>query len=125
MFSSEGGIQKAKLFNLKELDKAIDHFNKNKILGKTRQGTVYKGMLVDGRIVAVKMSIIMDDDKVEEFINEDVILSQINHRNVVKLLGCCLDIEVPLLVYEFISMGHFFGIYMIKMRNFNYHGRCS
>ncbi|KAG4381368.1 hypothetical protein GLYMA_15G133400v4 [Glycine max] len=82
--SGEVNVDKIKLFSLKDLQKATDHFNINRVLGKGGQGTVYKGMLVDGKIVAVKKFKV--NGKVEEFINEFVILSQINHRNVVKML---------------------------------------
>ncbi|KAK3006694.1 hypothetical protein RJ639_017588 [Escallonia herrerae] len=68
-------------FSAKQLEKATDNFNENRILGRGGQGTVYKGMLTDGRIVAVKKSKIVDESQLKQFINEVVILMLFGNRS--------------------------------------------
>lgn len=98
-------INTLNIFTTQDLKTATNNYSEKNIIGRGGFGIVHKGILPNGELVAIKRSLKVDPNQVEQFINEILVLSEINNKNVVKLLGCCLESDVPLLVYEFINNG--------------------
>ncbi|RCV34549.1 hypothetical protein SETIT_7G168000v2 [Setaria italica] len=99
-----------KVFTEAELIHATNNYDNSTIIGKGGHGMVYKGIVKDNVPVAIKRCVMIDERQKKEFGQEMLILSQVNHKNIVKLVGCCLEVEIPMLVYEFISNGTLFEL---------------
>ncbi|KAH1156709.1 hypothetical protein GLYMA_18G294800v4 [Glycine max] len=97
------GVQ---VFTYEELEEATKNFDSSRELGEGGFGTVYKGQLKDGRVVAVKRHYESNSRRIEQFMNEVQILARLRHKSLVTLFGCTSrHSRELLLVYEFIPNG--------------------
>ncbi|XP_042046635.1 receptor-like serine/threonine-protein kinase ALE2 isoform X2 [Salvia splendens] len=98
-------VLSVKTFLLAELENATDKFSLKKVLGEGGFGRVYHGLLQDGTEVAVKLLTRGNQNGDREFIAEIEMLSRLHHRNLVKLIGICIEQRTRCLVYELIRNG--------------------
>ncbi|RID48670.1 hypothetical protein BRARA_I05171 [Brassica rapa] len=98
---NQGNLKDLPLFEFKVLAASTDNFSLINKLGQGGFGPVYKGRLPEGKEIAVKRLSRASGQGLEELMNEVVVISKLQHRNLVKLLGCCIEGEERLLVYEY------------------------
>ncbi|KAK8532475.1 hypothetical protein V6N12_053915 [Hibiscus sabdariffa] len=107
-----------KTFTLVELEKATNNFSSKRILGEGGFGRVYHGIMEDGSEVAVKLLTRDNQNGDREFIAEVEMLSRLHHRNLVKLVGICIEGRIRCLVYELVPNGsvesHLHGHLLVK-----------
>ncbi|KAJ8534467.1 hypothetical protein K7X08_016195 [Anisodus acutangulus] len=89
------------LFDLSTIKKATNNFSLENKIGAGGFGKVYKGVLDGGQEVAVKRLSVTSRQGNDEFKNEVICITELQHRNLVKLLGCCIQEEEKMLVYEY------------------------
>ncbi|KAG5234863.1 G-type lectin S-receptor serine/threonine-protein kinase [Salix suchowensis] len=94
-------LQDLPLFNLQMLSAATDNFDISNKLGQGGFGPVYKGVLPDGQEIALKRLSRASGQGQDEFMTEVEVISKLQHMNLVRLLGCCVEGEEKLLVYEY------------------------
>ncbi|XP_042944347.1 G-type lectin S-receptor-like serine/threonine-protein kinase At1g11330 isoform X3 [Carya illinoinensis] len=94
-------LEELPILSREELASATNNFDQSNKLGQGGFGPVYRGKLPDGQEVAVKRLARTSGQGLEEFMNEVVVISKLQHRNLVRLLGGCVEGEEKMLVYEY------------------------
>ncbi|XVF04087.1 hypothetical protein REPUB_Repub05bG0051400 [Reevesia pubescens] len=89
------------IFDLTSITSATNDFSMKNILGEGGFGYVYKGVLKDGQEIAVKRLSKSSKQGLNEFTNEVKHIAKLQHRNLVKLLGCCIEADEKMLIYEY------------------------
>jgi hypothetical protein len=90
-------------FSYSELRTATQDFDPSNKLGEGGFGPVFKGKLNDGREIAVKQLSVASRQGKGQFVAEIATISAVQHRNLVKLYGCCIEGNQRMLVYEYLS----------------------
>ncbi|KAK9116156.1 hypothetical protein Sjap_015103 [Stephania japonica] len=100
---ASGGKWEAELpfFSFSSISTATDNFSDANKLGQGGFGLVYKGKLQNGQEVAIKRLSRGSKQGLEELKNEATLIAKLQHRNLVRLLGCCIEDEEKILIYEF------------------------
>ncbi|KAL3740478.1 hypothetical protein ACJRO7_021718 [Eucalyptus globulus] len=93
------------LLDLEDITKATSSFSSLNKIGEGGFGPVYKGLMSDGVQIAVKRLSRNSRQGCDEFKNEVLLIARLQHRNLVKLLGCCITGEERMLVYEYMPNG--------------------
>ncbi|KAL8112918.1 hypothetical protein AgCh_020288 [Apium graveolens] len=88
-------------FSFSSISAATNNFSPENKLGEGGFGPVYKGKLFDGHSVAVKRLSKRSEQGLEELRNETVLIAKLQHRNLVRLLGCCIEQDEKILIYEY------------------------
>ncbi|CDY48827.1 BnaC01g43350D [Brassica napus] len=97
-------------FSFNSVASATCDFSEENKLGQGGFGTVYKGTFSGGREIAVKRLSGKSKQGLEEFKNEILLIAKLQHRNLVRLLGCCIENDEKILLYEYMpnnSLDHF------------------
>ncbi|XP_050372079.1 G-type lectin S-receptor-like serine/threonine-protein kinase CES101 [Argentina anserina] len=95
--------QNFRMFSFSEVLAATENFSAACRLGQGGFGPVYKGVLPDGEQVGVKRLARSSGQGLEEFMNEITLIAELQHSNLVRLLGCCIQGEEKILIYEFMA----------------------